>query len=322
MTLRKWLFLLLLPLFCAACGKSGLTGPRYGLQDLALSPDGHLLAVRFFDHELKKPGFGLYDWQRGKFTAIRSPAPDRGFTDPSFSPDGKSLVAVSGNQIVRIALDSLAVTALTEGGEGFKESPVFLPDDSGILYVTGSPAHYMLIDLADRREKEMLDPALGFGRLSRAFFGGPDRIIFTAANPADFTLREQLEQFPDSRPATDLHVYGMKFGAMPELILKNLWIEGKKKSPWFSGQQTLQASKDAKRIIFIDQELFLIEGSELKQMTHLDSALIAASISYDGSTAAFGCDSSHSGDYRLCVLDLNSGKVTKIGLQSDLRVAD
>ena len=327
----------LIPLFLVLCltlagcgGKGDYIGPRYGLQDLALSPDGKLVAVRFVDNELKRQGFGLFDVNRGRFTPLRG---ERGFSDPAFSPDGKRLVAVSNNQLVLIDVASLAVTPLTEGGQGFKESPNFLPDGSGILYVVSNPARFVLFNLTDHQEKQMLDPIIGFGTIGRPFFGGPDRIIFAASAPRNPQLYEQLEKFPDSRPTIDTHVYGMKFGDQPELILNNLWLEGKKRSRWFSGERNLAASKDAKKILFIDyvtsskgpennvqQELFAIDDGALKQLTHLGATLTAAAISYDGGTAAVGCDSGHSMYFDLCLVDMASGKVRKAGLLGELRL--
>jgi Tol biopolymer transport system component len=127
----------------------------------------------------------------------------------------------------------------------------------------------------------------------------------------------------------------MKFGELPELILNNLWAEGRKRSRWFTGEQGLQASRDAKRIVFIDyaanargpadnldQELFGIEDGQLKQLTHLQASIIAPSISLDGATVAFGCDSGHSMSHDLCLLDWASGKVRKVGLLGDLKTAD
>jgi Tol biopolymer transport system component len=336
MSFCRRLLAVFLPLALCACGggHGDYFAPRYGIQDLALSPDGSTVAVRFTDRELKKSGLGLYEWERGRFTPIRNPASDRSFSDPSFSPDGTRLVAVSGNQIVVIDLATLGITQVTEGGQGFKESPTFLPDGSGILYVLSNPARFMLVNLADRQEKQMLDPLVGFGTISRPCFGGPDRIIFTASAPRNPELYAELEKFPGSRPDRDVHVYGMKFGEQPQLILNNLWLEGKKRSRWFAGEGSLQASKDARRIVFIDyaessagpdnnvdQELFVIDDGALRQLTHLNASLMAAAISYDGGTVAVGCDSGRSMSHDLCVIDMNSGKLRKVGLLRDLHLA-
>lgn len=320
---------LLLALLCAACSSTGGgDGPRYTIEGLALSPDGHLAAVQFTDHELKRGGFGLYDWRKQDFTPLAPPAGGRAYIDPSFSTDGKSLVAVSDNQLYLIDLASKQAERLTDGGSGFKENPVFAPDGSGILYVSSSPARLDFLKLPERTEIEVIEPQDGFGTLSAPAFGGPDRVIFLATDPRNPAIYEQVMAFPDPKPATDRHSYGLKFGAKPEMILKNLWSEGKAKSRWYSGPEDLRASKDARKILFIDQvndapELFLIENNAIHQLTHEHGVMRLPAISYDGSTAAYTGDSSrHTLTYNLHIIDLASGKDISAGLLSRLKVAD
>src|SRR5579859_595227 len=321
---------LLLALLCAACSSTGGggDGPRYTIEGLALSPDGHLAAVQFTDHELKRGGFGLYDWRKQDFTPLPPPAGGRAYIDPSFSADGKSLVAVSDNQLYRIDLASKQAERLTDGGTGFKENPVFAPDGSGILYVGSSPARLEFLKLPERTEIEVIQPENGFGTISAPAFGGPDRVIFLATDPRGPSIYEQVMAFPDARPATDSHSYGLKFGAKPEMILKNLWSEGKAKSRYYSGPQDLRASRDALKILFIDKvdnapELFLIENNSIRQLTHEHGVMRLPAISYDGSTAAYTGDSSrHTLAYNLHIVDLATGKDSSAGLLSRLRVAE
>jgi hypothetical protein len=327
--MRHWVALLAV-LLCAGCGSSGGggDGPRFSIEGLALSPEGALVAVQFTDHELKTTGFGLYDWRRAEFTPLAPPPGGRAYIDPSFSADGKSLVAVSDNQLYLIDLASKKADRLTEGGIGFKEHPVFAPDGSGILYVGSSPARLEFIKLPERTEVEVIDPQDGFGTLSAPAFGGNDRVIFLATDPRNPTLYEQVMAFPDARAAIDRHAYGLKFGAKPEMILKNLWSEAKAKSAWYSGPQDLRASKDALKILYIDSvdkapELFLIENNAIRQLTHLQGVMRLPAISYDGSIAAFVGDSSRNSlAYNLHILDLATGKESSTGLLNRLKLPE
>jgi WD40 repeat protein len=317
-----------LALVTAACSSGGgYEGERYTIEGLALSPDGHLVAVQFTDHEAHKPGFGLYDWKNRDFTPIPAPPDSRAYIDPSFSPDGKSLVAVSDNQLYLIDLATLKARKITDNSQGFKESPVFAPDGSGVLYVGSNPARLEFVKFPDLTEIEVLEAKDSFGTISPPAFGGPDRVIFQATNPRNPEIARQLEQFPDPRPQTDIHTYGLKFGATPELILKNLWIEGKGRNRWFSGQHDLRASRDGLRIILIDTvdgspELFLIEHDSLRQLTHLHAELHLPAISFDGSTVAFADDPGHSARYNLSILDIATGKIVSPGLLGRLKLPD
>ena len=318
----------LLGLALAACssGRGGdYEGERYTIEGVALSPDGHLAAVQFTDHEARRAGFGLYDWKNRDFTPIPAPPGSRAYIDPSFSPDGKTLVAVSDNQLYLIDLATLKAEKLTDNSQGFKEAPVFAPDGSGVLYVGSNPARLEFVKFPERTEIEVLEAKDSFSTISPPAFGGNDRVIFQGTNPRNPELARQLEQFPDPRPQTDIHTYGLKFGATPELILKNLWIEGKGKNRWFSGQHDLRASKDGLKIILIDTvdnspELFLIENNSLRQITHLHAAMRLPAISFDGSTVAFAADPGHHASYNLHILDVATGKESSTGLLSHLKL--
>ena len=116
---------------CIEFSPSGVPLPkrwsgRFGLEALALSPDGRLVAFQWVDRDEKRRGLGLLDWRSGQLTRIPNP-PAGSLAEPSFSPDGGHLAASFNRaQLAIVELHTLKAWPITDGSE-FRETPAFHP---------------------------------------------------------------------------------------------------------------------------------------------------------------------------------------------------
>lgn len=308
------------------------------LENFAISPDGRTVAFQYLDQESKRHGLGLLEWETGKLNPIpSSPGTDIG-GNPSFSYDGKRLVAMlSGSTSGEIGIIDLATLQITErapAGRGWRH-PVFQPGTDNILFVTGGPGtrnHLKLVNLSDRTEQTVLEEKDGFrvGILQPSFVS-QNEIIFQAISPADTKLTQEVVDI-SKRPAigngTSVKmVYRLKIGERPEIILKEITAHSARliTAPVQLGPRigSVSASRDGKAIVFTDlssvephtkgvynYEIFKLEDGKLTQMTHLLSHLYAARVSYDGSTVAFGViPKRRVQDVDLFILNVRTGEV-------------
>lgn len=315
---------------------------KFLLWGFRMSPDGQTVAFTYCDRNVRHCRLGLLDLTNDRIVHIPAPS-GKQLKHPFYSYDGKRLAAIlldaatnGDSQIVVIDPATLQITPVTEG-RGIRRFPVFQPGTGNILYVAkaGRPhrfPHLRLLNLSDRTETIILDAKRGF-RLAIAApsFVDPTEIIFDALGPVDPELVIAVENI--GRTKSELIIFGLLFGGRTKIILKNLQSRTQKiigyKRPNISN---ITASENGKRIVFIDlstskpyqigvgynRDLFMMERGKLTQITNLRSHLAFPDISYDGSTVAFGADSSRRKQFDLFILDLKTGKLRPTNLRDRL----
>lgn len=317
------------------------------IENLAISPDGGMVAFQYMDMESRRRGLGLFEWQSGKLTPIpRLPGmPNMGTA--SFSPDGQRLLAMASvvtdgqvvNQLVSIDLATLRIAKLAEARRGSVQPgyQVLQPGTDNILLVLRGPGvryHLKLLDPNTGAETTILEEKDGFWSLiASPYFVGQDEVIFQAISPVATHMRQAvLALVPRD---TELITYRLKFGGYPEIILTDLTAN--KASPNERGISFVSASGDGKTLAFIARsrsepydergaynlEIFTLIDGALKQMTNLRSHMGYAEMSRDGSTVVFGAKRVREGPrwagHDIYILDLRTGKVTPTSLVGALQ---
>ncbi|MFZ5782962.1 MAG: WD40 repeat domain-containing protein [Pseudomonadota bacterium] len=314
------------------------------LTDFALSSDGRMVAVS------AGGTIGLFDWRSGRLRVLPLPETIRSAGGAGFSNDGKSLVAVVGSDAGNIAtfdLPSMQMTGLHRSTCWPQTSLVFRPDDSSVLFGTGSfPQYLCLYDLGARTTSVVLQPENGFYSIISPTFTGPDTALFTGIGPKSPTIMTLVEKLGVRRVSSSVP-YRLKLGELPEIVYPDLVRRGAALTAGVGGGPTsFAASRNGERIIFIDRslteenrmkiertgpfryDLFVIEKGMTRQVTHLETYLGHQAISYDGSTGAFGIYAKPMSDFRyervparlveLAVVDLQTGAITKTDLMARL----
>jgi Tol biopolymer transport system component len=294
----------LLPL----CGVAHAKG-EFTLQDLAISPDGRVVAFQF--SPAKGPdGLGLYEWQTGRLKRIPNPLGKR-LGAPSFAYDGERLAVVSQNltegvvsDIAVVDLAALSVTQITHAnhsGTRGKTNPVFQPGTDNILYVErgiGVFNHLKLVNIYSGTERTVLDESHGFiNSIFRASFVGLEEIYFTAIAPANPRLQKEVDDLGAENTSATI-AYRLNFGGEPEILSPQSEIRLRDKF-YHAGLSSLSSSKDGRTTIFISKtnrestskffyDVFKFDSSGSEdRLTHLNGYLTHARISYNGSIVAF-----------------------------------
>jgi hypothetical protein len=308
-----------------------------------LSPDGRLVAFNAGTR-----GVGLYNWRvrETRYVPIRPQFSGLGW--PTYSSDGGRLAGVAtisrtdreGASEFNLGVIDLSTQEMISFpmGEPLYD-PVFRPNGNAILYLGGRSLEKrpFLFDLRTQTSRELLSKNDGFYAILRPSFVGDDTILFVGLGPQSSELKVALQRLGVS-PTGQAVPYLLKFGSKPEIAYVNTL------DPYLYGARanlptSMAASRNGGRIVFIGisqstaarqaylaldptrYDLFVIEGQQVRQVTHLENYLAFVAISQDGSTAAFGLHTGPLSDVRnlgrgkipleLAIADLNTGQVTR-----------
>jgi Tol biopolymer transport system component len=322
---------------CVEFSPSGIPRPRispgrFGLEALALSPEGRLVAFQWVDRDEKRGGLGLLDWHSGKLTRIPNPSAGS-LAQPSFSPDGRYLAASFNRvQLAIIDLPTLKSWPITDANK-FRGAPAFHPTMAKLVYVARPNVgwrHLKLLDFIDGNDEILIEQKLGFLAIFNPTFIGPDEIVFTAYSPQHPELQSALER-TGRAPRTSAATYKLRIGNHPELAYEDIHRQQRAISPRFGDTSNIAWSRNGRRVVFIghsathpnrtgrfNYEIFKLEDGQITQMTSLLSHLARLAISYDGSVAAFGSDPSRNGRWDLAIVDLSTGSLREVPLLTRL----
>lgn len=333
---------LLTAVSCASGRGSGAQTTQSLPTSFSLSPDGHFVAFNAGTR-----GVGLYDWRVREIRYVPISPQFSGLGWPTYSSDGGRLAGVatisradrggaSESNLGVIDLSTQQMISFPLGESLY--SPVFRPNGNAILYLGGRSLEKrpFLFDPRTQTSRELLSKNDGFYAILRPSFVGDDTILFIGAGPQSSELKVALQRLgisPTSQPVP----YLLKFGSKPEIAYVNTL------DPYLYGARanlptSMAASRNGERIVFIGisqsaaarqaylegdltrYDLFVIEGQQVRQVTHLENYLAFVAISQDGSTSAFGYFPGKISEVRkysrgtvpleLAMVDLNSGQVT------------
>jgi len=313
------------------------------IENFSLSPDGSVVAFQFIGwkngpHANTREGIGLYDWRTGRLERIKNP-PRKLLQSPSFSPDGKQITVVvidsehTGRITSNIAVLELATGVITEVtppnyGLG-RHSPVFQPGTDNIVYTVESSttrAGLMSVDVSRRSEKMLVDPMIGFRYIYRPMFATIDSMYFQGVGPYGELLKSRIKELGLEQGGSTV-TYRLRLGDTPEVAFPNVEIalHGKIDN---SGMQFFSVSKGANVMVFnknvvpdtsshYEMGIFEMDKNteSIIRLTNSIGILAYTTISYDGSTVAFGREQVMQRVFDIYVLDIKTRNV----FQTDLR---
>jgi Tol biopolymer transport system component len=341
----SWAVVGAVPWAAAACaGVPSVDTGRGNLlsDDFDLSPDGRTIAFG-----AGKQGIGLYDWRTGHIDFVPLPAGVQYLMWVHFSPDGSKLTAVAmlpqesidnPRELRRYRLAILDLpsrqAALFEVPQRVFSSPMLRQDGRAILYAAED--RLFLFDLTTGRSQALLPEQDKFSDIRTPSFVASDTVLFVARNPRNAELQATIKQWGGNLVAGTIP-YLLKMGSRPVIAYPE-FVRRELSDRYGSLPTVMPASRNGERIVFIGPsqgerarkrhetggspyDLFVIEGSQVRQVTHLENYLAFDAISYDGSTAAFGVyPGAHSEvsslrrgavPLELAIVNLDTGQITR-----------
>ena len=202
--------------------------PITGLHQIAVSPDGEVVAASYTDPQSSSTRVALYAWRTEKVTRLDvssgfvaeestdlssvsgKPRPTSSILSagyPAFSSDGQTLAITrhtgwSANwDVALVDLRTRAVKSITRRlGLQTASSPRFAPTRHQIAFSGGAgrfTGHrrgeiIRLADLGGNEIRDLTDPEKGFYQVSDICWLAPDTLLFQARSPEDEALAAQV----------------------------------------------------------------------------------------------------------------------------------
>lgn len=311
---------------------------------LLISPDGNTVVFQFINR-LNRVGTGLWDWRNAKLRAIENPQ-SKSLRDPSFTPDGKRLLALTeggsteskaSDELVSVDLTTLKISGITHLPHptlGFWSDPVLQPGGEKVLFLVKRPYHLVLFDLKTGQVTKVLDERVGFRfSLGGVRFVGAEEVIFSGMNPMEPSLAQKAAELQIR--ASDVAAYRFRFGGQVELVYPTM-PTADRNDP---GVSSISASGDGRKLGFValsrkipynekgqyNLEFFTLEDGVITQRTDLQSHMAYAQMSSDACAVVFGVKKDREGPrshgHKFHVLDLHTGVVTSIDLAELMKQA-
>lgn len=307
-----------------ACGigvsRSGIPyvkpyGQRMTMTSVWLSPDGRYVRVNYEDRTQKRPyGAALLEWRTGALSKLGS-SQKLDWPLPTMQPGTNKMIF-----------------------------PTFHHFRGGMALLDKDTPTEMLYKQEPDPSAVILDSKNVFSRgASNIHFIAYDEIIFTAQGPENPQLQQQIRAM-GIRPDFSVLPYRMKLGGSPQLFMpiieqklraaqQQLGAMGSKNASLLARDglslmiTQMSASADGKKIVYIgasgatapktgwaSYEIFMYENGQIRPLTNLGSHLNTLNISADGSTVAFGADSTRTNSWDLHILDLTTMQLYKMDL--------
>ncbi len=290
----------------------------------ALSPNGSILLFSF--KTPKARGAGLFDWRAGRLQRLEHFA-------PSFSPDGRRLVAVSREGLVLLDARTLKVDERLPASSDLSLL-VFQPGHSALL--GQARKSLILVDTISGRRQTVI-PATDFYSILATTFVTEDKILFNAMGPASPNLSAAVEAMGLNKIASSVP-YFLKFGEQPSIAFQDLLREhtalrGKLPTGFvasrngdrivFLGASLTEAESAQRGIQWGGDDLYLIDHGAVSRVTNLGAYMSFDAISYDGSTAVFGVypkaevtERRFQRHFDPWIVDLNTRRIVNLDLPS------
>ena len=331
----------------AASGGDGQMARKLSLADLAVSPNGDVIAFQYNSGpNLSNPAIALLEWRTGKLTRIPNPS-DSWLSSPSFSNDGKK-IAVSitkdhiSSEIAIVDLSTMHVSQVTNSESEVrfnkprrrvKFDPIFSNDDNSIVYLeydvlVSNRRHISIVNVADGKESSVIDESHGFYSIFKPFFSSSGEIYFNAEGPADALLKSKVNSLWEKNSEFNELSYKVKIGDGADLLFPDFQVKMKGKGH-LSNIHSLAGAENAKIIVFssaidpntkglYEHEIYKYDNGSAIQLTNIKSFIHYVRISRSGDVVAFLEDPTRHKNFDISIFDARDGRIREANLLTEL----